>query len=214
MNTRRQRPVACLALAALSLLASSPAWALYKVVGPDGKVSYTDVPPANANASQVKSVAVGSGASALSAGLPFELAKVVRQYPVTFYAFKGCNICEQGRQYLKQRGVPFQEKSVDTQADMKLYEALNGGRQMPLLVIGRQHVKGYDSQEWSSYLDAAGYPTASQVPAGYAWPAASPLAPAQAEPSDAKASEAKASTAPRRAAPSKSTGNAPPGFRF
>jgi hypothetical protein len=39
------------------VLASSPAMALYKVVGPDGKVSYTDRPPADKPSQSLKTMA-------------------------------------------------------------------------------------------------------------------------------------------------------------
>lgn len=163
------RPITwTLPLLAALLLASAPkAWALYKVVGPDGKVSYTDRPPADASSQRVKTLA-GGGSNL--AGLPYELAQVAGRFPVVLYAFKGCTGCDQGRQFLKQRGIPFSEKSVDTDADVLALEQLSGSRQMPLLRIGKQQVLGFSSGEWSSYLDAAGYPASSILPPSYAWP--------------------------------------------
>lgn len=162
-----------LPLLAATLMVSSPnAWALYKVVGPDGKVSYSDRPPANTSSQRVKTLASGGSSTA---GLPYELAQVVGRFPVVLYAFKSCAGCDQGRQFLKQRGIPFSEKSVDTDADVLALEQLSGSRQMPLLRIGKQQVLGFSSSEWASYLDAAGYPATSLLPSSYTWPSASPL---------------------------------------
>jgi len=66
MHLARRHPHSLLPWAAAALLmAAGPAWALYKVVGPDGKVTYTDRPPtaqANTPASTV-SAAHGAGGS-------------------------------------------------------------------------------------------------------------------------------------------------------
>lgn len=215
--TQRSFNPAALALPLLAamLLSSVPnAWALYKVVGPDGKVSYTDRPPADAASQRVKTM--GSGGVS-TAGLPYELAQVVGRFPVVLYAFKSCSGCDQGRQFLKQRGIPFTEKSVDTDADVLALEQLSGSRQMPLLRIGKQQVLGFSSSEWASYLDAAGYPAASVLPKGYNWPAAAPLV-ASAASSAGKNASSGSSTEPK-AQPRPAASNTTPakpssGFRF
>jgi glutaredoxin len=173
LSTQR-RALAVVMAPLMALLAcsySSSAWALYKVVGPDGKVTYTDQAPVNQRG---QTLHVASGGVSTS-NLPYELAQVVVRYPVIFYAFKGCTPCDQGRTYLKQRGIPFTEKSADTNADLKALEQVTGTKQMPLLRIGQQQINGYSSANWGSYLDAAGYPKTSALPKDYRWPEASPL---------------------------------------
>ena len=44
-----RRPALRAAVAVMAVLTALPAAALYKVVGPDGKVTYTDRPPAPAS---------------------------------------------------------------------------------------------------------------------------------------------------------------------
>jgi len=46
-----------------------------------------------------------------------------------------------------------------------------------LLTIGGQSIKGYSDGEWTSYLDAAGYPKQSALPPSYRPAAAEPLSP-------------------------------------
>jgi len=97
------------------VLASSPAMALYKVVGPDGKVSYTDRPPADKPSQSLKT----NGSSADTASLPFEVRQAASRYPVTLYTSSECGPCDQGRSALKARGVPFTEKTVQSAEDDK-----------------------------------------------------------------------------------------------
>lgn len=164
-----KRLVAALAL----VLAGTPALALYKVVGPDGKVTYTDRPPISTD-SKVTSINARSGASEVS--LPLDLRRAVSRYPVTlFVAGAGCEPCDAGRTLLRQRGIPFSERQVQTPEDNDALERLSGGRDAPTLSIGAQVLRGLSPEIWGSYLDAAGYPRESQLPANYQYPAAAPV---------------------------------------
>lgn len=201
--------VTCTALT-LSLGTSS-AWALYKVVGPDGKVTYTDRPPSDQPAQALKS----NGSTSSTAGLPFELQRVAGKYPVTLYTSTKCSACDSGRQLLQTRGVPFQEKTIITTEDIRAFTKLEGTDQLPVVRIGQKQLIGFNQSEWVSYIDAAGYPAKSALPLNYKWPAASPLVPPpEAKPPAAEGGVAR--PAPRRddSANPPADGGTPPGFRF
>jgi glutaredoxin len=187
------------------LLLQTPAWALYKVVGPDGKVTYTDRAPTDRPVQALKS----NGAAAAIEGLPFELQGVVARYPVTLYSAKTCSACDSGRQLLQARGVPFTEKTVITNEDIKLFQKLENTEQVPVLRIGSKQVLGFSQSEWASYLDAAGYPAKSALPANYRAPAPTPLAP----PRDIKPAQ-EGKTPANMAPPPADTGTGPAGIRF
>jgi glutaredoxin len=195
--------------ALLALATATPAQALYKVVGPNGEVTYTDRPPPDpARARQISPGGRSNGA----AELPAELQRVVGRFPVTLYTAPNCRPCESGRQLLQQRGIPFSERTVTTPEDFRAYEALVSSREFPGLQIGGQRLTGFTASEWHSYLDAAGYPKASRLPPSYRHASATPLAPAPAEP---EVPEAPVTASPSSApAPQPPAGNAPPGFRF
>ena len=160
--------------AALLLTASlTQAQTVYKVVGADGKITFSDKPPAaSANAT-----ATGAGGKVLAGGpaLPFELRQVVSKYPVTLYTSGNCVPCGSGRALLSNRGTPFTEKTVSTNEDIEALQRISGESSLPFLTIGGQQIKGYADSEWTQFLDAAGYPKASVLPAGYRNPAATPL---------------------------------------
>ncbi|GAB4204833.1 MAG: hypothetical protein Fur0019_06120 [Tibeticola sp.] len=153
-------------------LAAAQAQAVYRIVGPDGRVTFSDVPPPKAPASaQTKPGAAGGGASAL----PFALQQVVSRYPVTLYSGENCGPCDSGRAYLRGRGIPFTERTVKSNEDVQALQRLAGDASLPLLTVGSQQLKGYSDVEWAQYLDAAGYPKTSQLPRGYEAPAPTPL---------------------------------------
>lgn len=167
MNTLRPFLASSLALWA------SVVCAQYKVVGPDGTVTYTDRPPTEAKAQAVPISGIGGRVD--TASLPQALRPIAGRYPVTIYTTPGCAPCEQGRALLTQRGIPFAEKRIDTDADTAALVKLTGERNLPVLTIGTQQLKGYQSNDWQGYLDAAGYPKTSALPPSYRNPAATPL---------------------------------------
>jgi glutaredoxin len=130
------------------------------------------------------------------------------------YTATGCQPCEAGRQLLRQRGIPHTERTITSNADIEALTRLAGGGDVPVLTVGRQIIRGYSPSEWSGYLDAAGYPKQSQLPATYRFPAATPLVetPPVARPAPAETPPAAPADSP--AAPPPPAGNAPPGFRF
>jgi glutaredoxin len=201
--TRRLPPFALIAGTGLLALAALPAHAVYKVIGPDGKVTYTDTPPPAGSENKVKPLSVSSGGGAPSlAGLPVELRQAVSQYPVTLYTTPGCRPCDNGRQLLQQRGIPFAERIAgSSSADQTAMQRLTGGTTLPVLTIGQQQLKGLTPSEWHSYLDAAGYPRESRLPGSYRPPAAAPLV-TPAEPESTPAVAPAAPAAPDESPPS------------
>ncbi|HET7794010.1 MAG TPA: glutaredoxin family protein [Rhizobacter sp.] len=173
--TQRKHTVLSLAVsvAAASLLTAVPAHALYKVIGPDGKVTYTDQPSVSPE-NKVQAVGTRGGVSN-DASLPFELRQVVQRYPVTLYVAADCQPCDSGRQFLRQRGVPFAEKLVSTADDSNALQQLTGSTNLPSMTVGAQVVRGWQRENWASYLDAAGYPKESRLPANFPQGKAEPL---------------------------------------
>jgi glutaredoxin len=198
------------AVAALACLASGAAVAQYKVIGPDGRVTYTDREPSSSEGGRVVPLGARSATAAPEPELPFELRQVVARFPVTLYTISNaCDPCSSARTMLRQRGIPFNERQVLSNEDSEALEKLSGGRDAPTLTIGAQTLRGYSSEVWSSYLDAAGYPRESKLPPTYAYRPATPIV--ERPPAQPRAAVAPAAATP--AAP-----NAPPpgtaGIRF
>jgi glutaredoxin len=172
-NTLR-RLAALLALAAAAL----PAAALYKVVNPDGTVTYTDRPPVD-NSSRITPMSrtgrPAPNAAAPESSLPGGLRETAQRWPVTLYTAVECSACEPSRQWLAQRGIPYAEKRVLTEEDALALERIVGGRTVPSLSIGAQPLRGFSEADWAAYLDVAGYPRESRLPRNWQAPPATPL---------------------------------------
>jgi len=132
------RTHALLALACVAAWGwSAQAQPVYRVVGPDGKVTFSDKPPADA-----KPAATVGGTSRPTdnkPALPYELQQLAGKYPVTLYSTNGCGPCDSGRALLTKRGIPFVEKTVNTNEDMaafaRLYAIMGAQRATKILGI-------------------------------------------------------------------------------
>ena len=191
-------------------LAASLASAQYKVTEGDGRVTYTDRLPAQAERQRVQPIGLGGAVSSPIDALPYELRQPARQFPVTLYTMGGCSPCDNGRYFLRKRGIPFVEKSISTDADREAFQKLNLGSEVPVLRIGQQVLRNFSESAWTADLDLAGYPAMSKLPSSYNGWEPTPLAaaPAPSAPAPGRAQS------PAAAAPAAPTEGNPTGIRF
>lgn len=181
---------------------------VYRSVGPDGKVTFSDRAPATGADAAQAGDGQRSGGNGSNDALPYQLRQVATRFPVTLYTSTDCVPCNSARNLLVNRGIPFTERTVASNEDIDALKRLGGEASLPFGTIGGQQLKGFSDNEWSQYLDAAGYPAQSQLPPSYRRPAPTPLVAVTAKP------VAPAETAPapaaRPAAPvSPATGRTP-----
>ena len=130
-------------------------------------MTYTDRPPLGAD-NRVAPLSGRNPQGGVDNDIPFELRQIATRFPVTLYTAVGaCEPCESARALLRQRGIPYSERQAITVEDGEALERLTGGRDAPTLTIGAQTLRGLSPEVWMSYLDAAGYPRQSRLPATY-----------------------------------------------
>jgi len=204
--------------AALVLLATGGAQAqqVFRIVGADGRVTFSDRPaPTTADRSAAASARVVDVPAAPAINttiLPYDLRLAAQRYPVTLYSATGCGACDSARALLRGRGVPFIEKTVGTAADAEAFQRISSSTNVPYATIGAQALQGFSAVEWVQYLDAAGYPSQTELPANYRPPPVSPLVAA----SPVRTPAAPAAAQPPRGAPSTPSAPAanPAGIQF
>lgn len=202
------KPIVGLALLLGMGVASSGASAqLYKWTDSKGVVHYSDTPVSG------KASAIGTAPAAPpSVALPYELAQAARKAPVTLYTAASCSACDQGRALLKTRGVPFVEKIVRSDADAARLKEAGSDGQLPLLVVGRSKVIGFQAEDWTAALNTAAYPRRSMLPKSYRYQstsAADPMiVPASPPPTESAQARPRATDKPRERS------DLPPGFQF
>ncbi len=198
-------PVLLATFTAALLLAAPSAHALFKVIGADGRVTYTDRLP---TASEGKVMPVDSDTGRTSdPSLPYALRQVASRFPVMLYTMKDCgDACAMARALLAKRGVPYNERMAETTEDREAWSRLVGGIEAPVLKVGEQMLRGFAPLAWDETLDVAGYPRLSLLPANYSRAPALPLTERRAEPPPRPA--------PVPTAPAPETGSNPAGIRF
>ena len=149
--------IAVLLLVYLFLSLNLQAAGLYRWVDSSGTVHYSDVPSPDAEKMDARKF---SGTVTPSDDLPYETRRAQQNFPVTLYTGEGCgDVCDQARNLLNKRGVPFSEKVLRTPQDIENFKQLSGiNGEGPVLGVGRGFLKGFLDARWNSELDIAGYP--------------------------------------------------------
>ena len=150
---------------------------LYQWKDAQGRMVYSDQPPPpsirNAQQKSFKG-------SVIEGGEPYAVKTAREKYPVTLYASACGAPCDQARQLLAERGIPFSSKdpqaSPEAQADL---QKLTGKLNVPVLVVGSDKIDGFESGQWQAALDRAGYPK-SALPGRKPTPQTTPATPAAA----------------------------------
>lgn len=202
---------------------------LYKIVEPDGRITYTDRPVRN-NTGRVSPVgangAAGTPIDDSLTLLPLALRTVATRFPVTLFTAPECAPCDRAREFLRQRGIPYRERLASTDADREVWQRVVGAPEAPALSIGSQMLRGYAPDSWGEYLDAAGYPRDNRLPPNYQPPAPGPVAEGRTAPvpeprgaaasaPDTSSARTPAAAVPTRPAPAATdTGVPVPAIRF
>lgn len=196
---------------ALLLCAGGASAQMYKWVDAKGVTHFGDRPPP-ASKTKPREVKARADADDNSAPLPYAVAEAARNSPVTLYTMTGCDSCDQGRQLLRQRGVPFVEKTVSSNEDLAKLKEVNNDASLPLLVVGQRKVVGFQAAGWGEALNDAAYPANAVLPAGYKNGRLE-----QASPSKGAVAErplARQTTPAVKPPVAPKTDGAPPGFQF
>ncbi len=136
---------------------------VYRWVDHNGVVNYSDqAPPGMSKGVVEKSLT----SNVIDGQDSYELKTAAEKNPVVLYS-TGCgSLCNDARNLLTQRGIPFSFKDplVDKDAAKELGNP-SGGFHLPMVKVGSHMLKGYESRQWNTALDAANYPK-QPIPGG------------------------------------------------
>jgi len=157
--------VAAVAAAVASIIGAASAQQLYRWTDEQGKVHITDRPPPPSAKDVQKKGAAAVPAAAPQ--LPFEVTDAMKNFPVTLYSVPTCkDPCQQAREVLNRRGVPFKEIVVfGAEAEQQFREVAGEEGMVPMLTVGRSVQKGFSEEAYEALLDSARYPKPGVAPA-------------------------------------------------
>jgi glutaredoxin len=156
---RRFSGWACLLLCGAAAMTSMATETLYKSVGPDGKVVYSDRPPADGRIDKTMTFEdLPSSPLPASTSAYVEQLRNTKPSPATNAATRGvvlysvawCGFCRKAKAYLTRKGVAYQEFDVDTRNGMTAYAQAGGKRGVPLLTVDGQRVQGFSQAAYDS----------------------------------------------------------------
>src|SRR5258708_5907331 len=138
-------------------LAAAQQQQMFRYIDKDGRVVYTDTaPPSDARSVQQKKL---GGNYIETSEPPYALQIAQQRNPVTLYAGPCGPVCDQGRNLLNRRGVPFREIDPSQPGEAAKLKQVTGEMQVPVLVVGSTYLlRGFEEDKWQGVLDAAGNP--------------------------------------------------------
>ncbi len=141
--------------------AAAQAGELYRWVDERGAVSYSDQPPPPSAKQSQKLKGKGNVVEVDKAS--YELKQAKNLSPVTLYVTACGQFCDQATDFLKQRGIPYTPKDPSKELEIAVeLKKLTGAVDVPVIVVGGSHHKGFDAATWGRLLDAANYPKTAE----------------------------------------------------
>jgi glutaredoxin len=142
----------------LTTAGSTAAQGTYRWVDPaSGRTVISDTPPPSGAKNARQSGVDRPGTTPPS----YAIQRATDSAPVTLYTAPDCKSeCQEARDLLRKRNVPFNEKPVRTQGEVDELKALLKGEQpmVPTIAVGSQTSRGLSAEAWNKLLDTAGYP--------------------------------------------------------
>lgn len=154
---------AAILMAAL-LTGSAASAQVYRWTDENGKVHFGDAPSPSGARKVEKQQARST--TAPTASEPYVLQVARKSNPVSLYTSPDCGAgCNDARDYLNKRGIPFTEISVTNNAKIDELKKVSGGSGVPAMLVGKSVHKGFEVGMYEAALDAAGYPRIGVLPA-------------------------------------------------
>ncbi|MBS4095439.1 MAG: glutaredoxin family protein [Sulfuricella sp.] len=120
---------------------------IYKVVGPDGRISFTDKPPDAASGQKAEALKITTWSGAPATGNNGESVK-----RVTLISAQWCGQCTKAKAYMKSKGIVFDEWDIDVsdfaRGKMKALKA----KGVPVILYQSRHMVGFSPESFEKLL--------------------------------------------------------------
>lgn len=124
-----------------ALFLAWPAFAgVYKWTDAQGRIQYSDSPPATAKTTQLKLQSFTG---------PVQVSQAIgADSGVTIYTTKWCGVCQRAKSFFKQNGVPFREWDVEKSDYAAAKFKQLGGSGVPVITVGSEKMMGFDANRF------------------------------------------------------------------
>jgi glutaredoxin len=144
---------------ALLAAATASAQTVYKSVGPDGKVVYSDHPPTTGRLEKTMKFQLQSSALPASAvsfmeqfrkNHPNDAPQAAAAKGVTLYSAVWCGYCRKAKAWLGEHGVAYANVDVDTPGGAQALARAGGGTGIPVLVVDGRPLGGFSADAYAA----------------------------------------------------------------
>lgn len=160
------RALACLLVVVVA--ATAHAETLYKVVGPDGRITYTDRPPADGKSTTTLRIVDAPSSPLPPSVLKYQaelqksmqnrlaqMKKMDSSDTPVFFSASWCGYCKQAKAYLQSRGISHQEIDIDTPDGGRAFFEAGGRQGVPLIIAGGKRQQGFSAGSYDSFFGAS-----------------------------------------------------------
>lgn len=146
-------PVRFVMLLAILTCSHSSLAEIYRWTDPNGKVHYTQNIPAEGAGGRTESLKGNSGVSFVGGGSGTGSVSSVK---VRMFMTQSCPYCKKAKAFLQQRGIPYDELDIEASGRAKAEYDRLGGKGVPVILVGKQRMDGFDAQRMERMLAGAG----------------------------------------------------------
>ena len=138
---------------------------LYKVVGADGKITYTDQPPADRKSTTALRFADAPSTPLPESVLKYQAAlqksmqgrlaeakKIDVGGSATLFSAAWCGYCTQAKAYMRAKGIGYREVDIDTPDGGRAYFEAGGERGVPLLMADGRRIQGFSAGAYDNFF--------------------------------------------------------------
>lgn len=158
------------ALALLMTLTVTADATVYKTVGSDGKVIYSDQPPADSKTAAKLDITEQPSSPLPASVLKYQeqLAKSadkrlrepapVRANPSatpTSFSAAWCGYCRKAKSYMSIHKIAFQEIDIDTESGARAFFEAGGGSGVPMLIVDGRVTRGFSESSYNQVFAKA-----------------------------------------------------------
>jgi glutaredoxin len=155
MNTVRIIGTLARLLLLLSVAGSVPAGAeIYRWTDERGKVHFGSQKPSGVNSGRVETFQGGANVSFVGGGGGGKAEETAAK--VRMFTTQWCPVCKKAKAYLKKRGTSFEELDVEASRSAKAEFDRLGGKGVPVILVGKQRMDGFDPARMESMLADSG----------------------------------------------------------
>jgi glutaredoxin len=130
---------------------------VYKWTDKDGKVHFSDKPPADQQAETLDPEELKKRANSYAyvsveiAPIDFTVNRQSNQ--IVMYATAWCKYCEKARRHFQQNNIDYVEKDIDNSSQARKEYDDFGGTGVPVIFLGKYRMNGFSIKRFSQYYE-------------------------------------------------------------